>query len=215
MDVAEQLVDGDAGSGAPGEVRKLDGRVVRGSRNRLAIVDAIIDLNLAGVLRPSLAQVAEQAGVSERSVFRHFADMASLHEAAARRHLERIAPLLVDVAPEGPFDDRVDRFVRTRAALLEANTPVRMATDLRAPFYPELRAVLARARHALRRQVARTFSPELDALDETGRDLALDTLDVATCWDTWRHWRDHQGLSYERAEAAMRRSIAALLSYRG
>ena len=40
-----------------------DGRVLRGERNRQAIVDALLALYEEGVLRPSANEVAERAGV--------------------------------------------------------------------------------------------------------------------------------------------------------
>ena len=65
----------------PGPAQSLDdGRVVRGLRNREALVDAIITLNEEGVLRPSAAEIAERAGVSLRSVYRHFEDIDAFME---------------------------------------------------------------------------------------------------------------------------------------
>ena len=59
-------------------------------------------------------------------------------------------------------------------------------------------------------EVARVFGPELDARKD--RDELLAALVVAAAWPNWESLRAHQGLSPERAEAAMRRTLAALLA---
>ena len=70
-----------------------DGRVTRGARNREAIVDALLACYEAGLLRPSLPEVAARAGVSVRSVHNHFADVEALRAEVAQRQWERHAPL--------------------------------------------------------------------------------------------------------------------------
>ena len=197
----------------PGPAQSLDdGRVVRGLRNREALVEAIITLNEEGVLRPSAAEIAERAGVSLRSVYRHFEDMAGLHEAAAERQLERIAPLIVEVPPEGPLAARIEAFVDHRARLLETNIPVRRAADLREPFFPELRRVLDGGRRMLRDQVETTFAPEIDALRGADRDAARRAADLAASYEAWEFLRVYQGASFDEASAVMARLLRAALA---
>ncbi len=194
------------------ETAVTDGRVERGSRNRRAVVDALIALTDEGVLQPSVAQVADRAGVSERSVFRHFEDMASLHEVAAQIQMERIAPLFRSVGPDGTLADRVAALVAGRCELLEANAPVRRAARLREPFYPEVRRILDRGRRALRHQLEETFAPELDRLSDPVRVEVLAALDVATSWDTWEVLRHVQRLAEDEATAVVRRTVSCLLA---
>ena len=72
----------------------VDGRVGRGSRNREAIIDALLACYEAGVLRPSVPDVAARAGVSVRSVHNHFADVEALRAEVAQRQWQRFAPLI-------------------------------------------------------------------------------------------------------------------------
>src|SRR3954454_3478414 len=102
-----------------------DGRVLRGERNREAIVDALLSLYGEGVLRPSTNEVAERAGVSVRSVHNHFADMESLRAEVAQRQWERIAPPLEPVPADLSLERRIAEVVDRRSALFEAITPVR------------------------------------------------------------------------------------------
>ncbi len=57
---------------------RVDGRRVRGADNRRRIVDALLKLVATGTVSPNAEQVATEAGVALRTVFRHFADMDSL-----------------------------------------------------------------------------------------------------------------------------------------
>ena len=76
----------------------VDGRRARRQRSRDLVVDALLDLLNAGVVRPTAQQVAERSGVSLRSIFRIFDDVETLHAAAAAEQLARVRHLFVDVA---------------------------------------------------------------------------------------------------------------------
>jgi hypothetical protein len=59
--------------------------------------------------------------------------------------------------------------------------------------------------------VERIFGAELDALDGSRRATVLAALVAASAWTSWESLRAHQGLSAERAQAAMRFALASLL----
>ena len=61
----------------------VDGRTRRGERNREAIIDALIACYDDGILRPSVQEVADRAGVSARSVHNHFVDVEALRAEVA------------------------------------------------------------------------------------------------------------------------------------
>ncbi|HRE00682.1 MAG TPA: TetR family transcriptional regulator, partial [Ilumatobacteraceae bacterium] len=65
---------------------QVDGRRGRRDRNRDAVVDALLTLYHDGVLEPSADAIAEQAGLSARSLFRYFDDLDDLQRAAVERH---------------------------------------------------------------------------------------------------------------------------------
>jgi TetR/AcrR family transcriptional regulator of autoinduction and epiphytic fitness len=65
------------GSEAPAPAT-TDGRVLRGERNREAIVEALLELYQEGDPQPPARAIAERAGVSLRTVFQHFNDMDTL-----------------------------------------------------------------------------------------------------------------------------------------
>jgi TetR/AcrR family transcriptional regulator, regulator of autoinduction and epiphytic fitness len=162
----------------------VDGRVTRGARNREAIIDALLACYEAGAMRPSVPDVAAQAGVSVRSVHNHFADVEALRAEVAQRQFQRFAALI------GPAAS-VEEFVDQRGALWEAVTPVRRAALLSVHDSPTIARNLARADRLMRRHVERTF-PRL------GAD-ALDAVDLVSSWDAWNRLRAAQGCSVARA----------------
>ena len=57
----------------------------------------------SGETQPSLADVARLAGVSERSIFRHFESREALLAAVIERQVEVVTGLLHEIAPTGPL----------------------------------------------------------------------------------------------------------------
>jgi TetR/AcrR family transcriptional regulator, regulator of autoinduction and epiphytic fitness len=190
----------------------IDGRTLRSLRTREAIVDATIGLLEEGDLRPTAPRVAERAGVSVRSVFQHFDDLETLHASVAERLVDRVAVLLVPVAPELPLDERLDRFVHQRALLLEAVTPIRRAADVHGPFSSEITARLRDGQAFLRDELVRTFGPELDRAGDERADL-LDGLDAVLSWATWEGLRSGMGRDQATAERVMRRLAASVIAH--
>lgn len=193
------------------EAPPTDGRTLRSLRTREAIVDATIGLLEDGDLRPTAPRVAGRANVSVRSVFQHFDDLERLHAAVAERLVERVAVLVLPVAPELPLEVRLDRFVHQRALLLEAVTPIRRAAEVHGPFSVEITARLRDGQAFLREELVHTFAPELDAASSERHDL-LDCLDASLSWATWEGLRTGLGRTQTDAERVMRRLAAAALA---
>jgi len=193
-----------------------DGRVARGIKAREAIAESLIDLLHEGVKRPTARQLAERAGVSLRLVFHHFEDMESVLRSAVgiqvKRHWQKLEP----VSPDGQLADRVKDAVRGLGQLYEAIAPVRRAAGLAAGRSPTLSRELETARRTLRERLRHTFSPEL-ALRSGGNTAAvqrdfLDTLEVATSFDTWDHLRTQSGRSVTATRRVVERLVSAVLA---
>ena len=183
-----------------------DGRVLRGERNRRAVVDAMLALIEEGDPQPTAKRVAERAGVALRSVFHHFDDVESVLAAAARLQAQRHWHVVQPVAPELPLRERVAQVVAQRSTLFERIAPGRAALLVEHDS-PVIRAWLEEGSATLRRQLAATFAPEL-----TGerRDL-LAALEVSASWTAWESLRRRQGLSVSAARRVLARMLTALL----
>ena len=187
----------------------LDGRQARSLRTRDAVVRALIDLIEAGDLRPTARAVAGHAGVSERSVFQHFADLETLFAAAADHQVARFGTLAGP--PSGSFRERLSAFISRRAEILEAITPVRRAALLYEPFSDEISSRLARSHETFRRQVQQAFAPELTRRPSRDRAELLEALACLTSWASWETLRRTQRLSPGDARNVMTRMLEALL----
>jgi AcrR family transcriptional regulator len=192
----------------------IDGRTARGERTHAAVIKAFLDLLYEGDPRPSTERVAKRAGVSERTVFQHFRDREGLYAAVAALQGERIGQLWRELPTTGPFEVRLEAFVEQRAGLLETITPVRRTGMLSEPFSEVIAAGLAGIRSAKAAEVENVFSIELDALPDGERDEVRAAAVSAASWQSWEALRAHQELSAARAQAAMGRTLRALLSPR-
>src|SRR3954451_20592268 len=115
----------------------VDGRNLRAERTRTSLATAYLDLLTEGDLRPTAERIAERAGVSARSVFKHFPDRESLFAAASEIQEGRIRELMADL-PEASaaLEERTYLFVDQRALFQEFVPPVRRSALLTEPFSP-------------------------------------------------------------------------------
>lgn len=194
----------------PLDREQRDGRVARGNRTRRAIVDAHTALLREGDLRPTAARVAERAGVSVRTLWGAFGDMEGLLRSTTDYWFRADDALREDVDPTAPLPERIDRFVAERVRRLENIGPAARAALLMEPYSPALRE--SRVGHVRRVvvDVERVFATELAAAPD--RETLLDALVAATSWYAWSVLRDDLLRPVDAADAAMRRTLTALLA---
>jgi TetR/AcrR family transcriptional regulator of autoinduction and epiphytic fitness len=188
-----------------------DGRTMRAERTRQALVDALLSLLDEGHLTPTAGEIAERAGVSERSVFQHFPDRENLFESVARQQYDRVLPTLRPIDATLPLAERIEQFTAQRARLYERIRGVRRAALLIEHESPAAAAWLTAARRAKANDAERVFRRELDALPPDRREPIRAALVTVCAWPAWDSWRSHQRLGVGRATAAMAAAIEALL----
>lgn len=214
---AAAAADGSIGSASgakattDGGVIAQDGRRARGVRNRLSVVDAILVLLEHGNLNPTAQEIADTAGVSLRSVFRHFDDLDSLFLAAIERQAERTAHLYEPPDKRGTLPQRVASLVSRRRKLYETIFAVRRSWMLRYYDHPRVSAILDEVYQGLYHQLIDLFAEDLAGLTPAARREVLEGVDAATSFDAWAHLRSHRDVSANRAAAVMRRMVLALV----
>jgi AcrR family transcriptional regulator len=184
----------------------LDGRVRRSERSRQAIVMALLDLVGRGVLQPTARQVADEAGVGIRSVFRHFSEMESLYAAMDAQLEEATVHLLKGGRRTGAVAERVRALVRQRTILFERIAPYKRSANIqrwRSAFLQGRHLRLHRALHA----DLLTWLPEVG---DAPKDL-VEAIDHAVSFESWDRLRGDRGLSQRLASAVMERTALALL----
>jgi AcrR family transcriptional regulator len=182
--------------------------VIRGERNRTAIVDALLGLLAEGEGRPSGRAIAERAGVSLRSVFQHFDDMEALYAECVDRQFARFSAYVEPIPASGPIGARIDAIVAQRTRLFEHVAPVRRAAINVAATSPVIQDGLDRTTREMRRQLAATFAPELQGTDRKER---LAALDAATSFATWDQLRREQGLGASATTRIVTRLVRGVL----
>ncbi len=191
---------------ADGPDERLDGRARRSERSRQAIVDALVALVGSGELQPTAQQVAERAGVSLRSVFRHFRDMESLFAAMDAHLVREVTPLLEEPAGQGALAHRVAGLAQQPAELFERIAPFKRSANAQRIGSPFLRARHGELVRHLRASL-RQWLPELDALPPE----RAAGVELITSFEAWDQLRSDQRLARRRAEATLATAVLALL----
>ena len=204
---ADDEADGDTGADA----KDIDGRHRRAERSRAAVVDALLSLYDDGVVRPGVADIAARAGVSPRSVFRHFADLEGLAEAAIDRQWERVHPLFDAPSQEGDRETRVAALVEQRLRLHGAIIGVARAATVLSSSSPVVASTLRARRRLLADQVVALFAPELRARRGQARSDLASALEATASLENVDYLRTHGGLGADRTAAVVRRMLHALL----
>jgi TetR/AcrR family transcriptional regulator of autoinduction and epiphytic fitness len=191
-----------------------EGRGDRVMRSRRAICDACLDLVQEGVLQPSADQVAERAGLSRRSIFYHFKDLAELYDAVVEAGMQRCAPLLKEIPRDLPVAERVKMLADVRSQFFEATAPFARALTAQAlvgAASDQARRVGKDALDRQRHDVESLFADEIGELKAVARSDAIDALAAAASPPTWDYLRNSRGLSLTRARAVLTLTLTAVL----
>ena len=185
---------------------ELDGRALRGARNRERIVEALLALVREGELLPTAEQVSQRAGVGTRTVFRHFDDMESLNSEMQTAIQREVRPLL-DAPPEkGSLEHRARSLIERRVAIFERIAPFMRSAAMQRWNTPYLQRNHLRTVSRLRADLRR-WLPEVSDLSEP----LAEALELATSFEAWNRLRTDQRLGRERAEAVLQAAVLALL----
>jgi AcrR family transcriptional regulator len=192
---------------------RIDGRRLRAARNRDSVVDAVL-----GIVReqgtgrlPGAAEVALRAGVSERTVFRHFADLDSLFLAAATKQRPALAAYLGPRPDAKELEKRIVAIAKLRAKLYEEIAPLRRVAVRLAQGHKSLAAQIAEADSAGRAQLADVFALELRRAGRA-KPTVLDELELVTSWASWEQLRGSIGASPDRVRKILVDLMTRILS---
>ncbi len=186
---------------------QTDGRRRRADVNRQRIVDAMMILVREGEVFPSAEAVASRAGVGLRTVFRLFSDMDGLYREMHAAMIERLTPIFHEPLGEGDWRFRLGALISRRARLFEDMLPIKTAADAHRYQSPYLQGEHQEL-VSLLRQILVFVVPEAVRTDP----MAMDALDLALSFESWRRLRYDQKLEPEKAEAVMRHLADSLVA---
>lgn len=165
-----------------------DGRSLRRTRNRDAVITALIELIQEGDLTPTVAKIADRAAVSHRSVFRYFDDLNDLARTAIETEFRKTWPLsVISNVGEGTLDERIDALVASAIRTHQRTHLLGIVARSRAIDIEEVDRGLTAIYELRLDQVRRHFRPELEPMNETRAEaiavavtatIGLDSYDV-------------------------------------
>ncbi len=174
--------------------KNADGRILRGERNRQALLDAACALVQEGNLAPTAQEVAQRAGVGLRGLFRHFGDMEGLRAAFDEQMNKEGESQFVGGSCEGSLKERLLRVVEQRAAGYEAYSNIFLSVQIQRWSSQVLCENYKRDNYRLRKDLE-CWLPELKSLSAHRREA----VDSAASFETWYRLREHQHQSVEAA----------------
>lgn len=184
---------------------KVDGRRERSATSRRRILAALVELLENGEPSPTAESIAAKAGVSLRTVFRHFEEMENLHLEIATMVFAKIRPILEQPLERTEWPAVLFESVSRRAELFEAIAPYKTAMDVH-----RHRSRLVADKHRRVAELSRDFAAA-HMPEQVKRDPQLvELLNLILSIETWQRLREQQGLSAAEAEAAVKRAAAAI-----
>ncbi len=194
-------------TGEPASNGVIDGRLHRSMATRRKIVTALETLIRAGTLSPTAEQVAVQAQVGLRTVFRHFDDMETLYREISV-DLDAISiPLLKTRLQSATWESRLMESIELRAQIFEELTPFFLSSSLHRHQSVFLQEQSIRSAQS-QRGVLEKILP-----DHVRRERWLvDALDLILSFDAWVRLRREQGLTRKDAMVVMQRSAQTLVA---
>jgi len=192
-----------------------DGRVALRLRNRQRVIDALIELVDEGDLSPSMEAIVERSGVSERSIFRYFTDLADLSVSAIRAVVERAEPLhVIENKGDGPLDHRIDEMIAARLRVAARTHSFGTLARRKLALTPEIRKALTNVIVMMRADFAVQFAPELAAMSDEDAAIVLDTLTALFSYEGLDVMWHQLGNDHEAVARRWRVVMAALLTPR-
>lgn len=190
----------------------LDGRTARREQNRLAAIDAGIELFSAENLRPTPQQVADKTGLSLKSIQRYFEDENELISLAVDRKIAEVVPLFrISAIGQGALDGRIDRIVDSRVLAYPAVSSTVRAAELLAQSSPTMSINFNYAIEVLRIQVARQFEPEFEKMPAERRDHAITAVEVLLSFPSLHHCFNIRGLEEAEVRQLLHEGIFSLV----
>ncbi len=163
------------------ERSKQDGRRLRSVTSQNIIVDAMMTLIQRGILEPTAQQVADEAGIGIRTVFRQIQDKENLFSKMDEKVRATLQETLKRAAnPRGNLEERIDGLIELEAELFENNLQFLRATLANKWKYNTLQKNYERNQRNIK-SLLYIWIPELKNLSES-QQILLTSVNSAGYW---------------------------------
>ena len=157
--------------------------------------------------------VAEDSGVSIRSLYRYFGDAQTMITESINLLVGQARDVgAIDNMGEGPLADRITALVAGRFRAYHLVRPVLRAAVVNIANNPDLVASQHRTRGLLEFQFKAQFAPELSQLDEAEQTVATQSGSAICNLEFIDMLSDRQGVNEQDAQAIVRRLLIGVLA---
>ena len=158
-----------------------DGRRLRSLTSQNIIVDAMIILVQRGILEPTAQQVADEAGIGIRTVFRQVQDKENLFSKMDEKVRADLQEILDRAAqPQGNLEERIEGLIELEAEIFEKNLQFLRATLANKWKYNTLQKNYERNQRNIK-SLLYIWIPELNNLSES-KQVLLTSVNTAGYW---------------------------------
>lgn len=173
---------------------KADGRRQRSVNTQATIVDAMMILIKKGILEPTAQQVADEAGLGIRTVFRIVKDKETLFSRMDEKVRES-NQMLYQASPSGSLKDRIEGLMQIESKGYEVNIEFIKATLANKWKYKTLEENYKKNQLLLKKLMF-AWLPEISQLDSNLQEF----LTAINSPNFWIELRENQTLSVEKAK---------------
>ena len=158
-----------------------DGRRLRSVTSQNIIVDAMMTLIQRGILEPTAQEVADEAGIGIRTVFRQIQDKENLFSKMDEKVRATLQETLKRATnPRGNLEERIEGLIELEAEIFENNLQFLRATLANKWKYNTLQKNYERNQRNIK-SLLYTWIPELKNLSESQQTL-LTSVNSAGYW---------------------------------
>lgn len=191
---------------------KIDGRVERTARTRQKILEVTRDRIVVGTQIPTAREIAEYAGITTRTLFRHFADMDALYTTLFRDAEKRVFAVLDESFSQltdagADWRKRMEAVVDRRVRIYELVLPLYISAGwgrYRASKPElELQEGIRRRRRRLEEVMPRQITDDR---------ILFEAIDGVLSIEYWISLRRDQRLSADCAAEVLLRAIGLLIA---
>ena len=183
-----------------------DGRFKRSQRSRQQILDAALQLIETGDIVPTAQQIADQAGIDIRTLFRHFSDMDSLFASLHGFYRASYESLFAQLDYSGSLEQRIDKAIKLRAKAYKTVQNVARCSQAQRWRSALMRRNYQDSQAGLKKDLHR-WLPELDAMDINQQEA----IEAFSSFEYWQRLREHQEVSNSQYIAIATRGLQALM----
>ena len=173
---------------------KKDGRRLRSITSQNIIVDALLFLLKKEILEPTAQQIADEAGISIRTVFRQIEDMETLFSKMNEKIKYSYKEMIDNTEPKGDLSERIKDLIILEARVFENNLQYIKSTLSLKFKYKVLQNNYQKVQKDLK-IILYKWLPEVNNLDNSYQTL----LNSINSTGYWVELRETQMLSAEEA----------------